>query len=86
MIVFSIIGIICGFALITIGIIRESITSVIAGIFFVLFNAGVLYFRDKEEENLGEPKAIDVYRGLTTLQITYQDSIPTDTIVVWKKR
>ena len=34
----------------------------------------------------GEPKpsAIDVYNGKTTLQITYQDSVPVDTIVVWK--
>lgn len=30
------------------------------------------------------PKAIDVYRGKTTLQITYQDSIPVDTVVVFK--
>lgn len=34
--------------------------------------------------NIPEPKAIDVYRNKTTLQITYQDSIPVDTIVVWK--
>lgn len=32
------------------------------------------------------PKAIDVYRGDTTLKITYTDSIPTDTIVVWKQK
>ena len=32
-----------------------------------------------------QPKAIDVYRGKTTLQITYQDSIPIDTTVVWKE-
>ena len=31
------------------------------------------------------PSAIDVYRGNTTLQITYQDSIPIDTTVVWKE-
>ena len=31
-----------------------------------------------------KPKAIDVYREKTTLQITYQDSIAMDTIVVWK--
>lgn len=30
------------------------------------------------------PKAIDVYRGKTTLQITYVDSVPKDTIVVFK--
>lgn len=28
--------------------------------------------------------AIDVYRGLTTLEITYRDSIPLDSVVVYK--
>lgn len=31
------------------------------------------------------PLAIDVYRGNTTLEITYRDSIPIDSIVVFKK-
>jgi len=31
-----------------------------------------------------KPHAIDVYRGNTTLEITYRDSIPVDTTVVWK--
>lgn len=30
------------------------------------------------------PKAIDVYRDKTTLQITYKDNIPIDTIIVYK--
>lgn len=30
------------------------------------------------------PKAIDVYRGKTTLQITYKDNIPIDSTVVYK--
>lgn len=28
---------------------------------------------------------MDVYQGKTTLRITYQDSIPVDSCVVWKK-
>ena len=32
-----------------------------------------------------EPKAIDVYRGATTLEITYKDGIPIDSTVVWKE-
>ncbi len=32
-----------------------------------------------------EPTALDVYRNKTTLQITYVDSIPTDTVVVFKE-
>lgn len=29
-------------------------------------------------------KPIDVYRGNTTLEITYRDSVAIDSIVVWK--
>lgn len=32
-----------------------------------------------------KPTALDVYQGKTTLEITYRDSIPTDTIVVFKE-
>lgn len=34
--------------------------------------------------HLSKPKPIDVYRGNTTLEITYKDSIPVDSIVIWK--
>lgn len=30
-------------------------------------------------------KPIDVYRGKTTLEITYRDSIPIDSVVIWKE-
>ena len=29
-------------------------------------------------------KAIDVYRDKTTLEITYKNNVPIDTVVVWK--
>lgn len=32
------------------------------------------------------PQAIDVYRGKTTLEITYKDSIPVDSVVVFKNK
>ena len=32
-----------------------------------------------------KPKAIDVYRDKTTLEITYKDRVPIDSTVVWKK-
>lgn len=32
-----------------------------------------------------DPQAIDVYRGRTTLEITYKDSIPVDSVVVFKE-
>ena len=31
-----------------------------------------------------EPKAIDVYKGKTTLVISYKDEVPIDSVVVWK--
>lgn len=33
-----------------------------------------------------EPKAIDVYRGNTTLKISYVDSVATDSVVVFKNK
>lgn len=30
------------------------------------------------------PNAIDVYRGRTTLKISYEDNVPIDTVVVFK--
>ena len=35
---------------------------------------------------LDKPKAIDVYKGKTTLEITYKDRVPVDSTVVWKNR
>ena len=35
---------------------------------------------------LKEPTALDVYRGKTTLEITYKDGVPIDSTVVWKDR
>ena len=32
------------------------------------------------------PKAIDVYRGKTTLEITYRDSVAVDSVVVYKMK
>lgn len=42
------------------------------------------YINDDESIRQVAPQAIDVYRGKTTLQITYQDSIPIDSVVVFK--
>lgn len=33
-----------------------------------------------------KPNAIDVYRGKTTLQVTYQDSVAVDSVVVFKNK
>ena len=36
--------------------------------------------------NLRKPKAIDVYQDKTTLEITYKDGTPIDSVVVWKNK
>ena len=33
-----------------------------------------------------EPAALDVYRGKTTLEITYRDSVAVDSVVVYKMK
>ena len=33
---------------------------------------------------LRNPTAIDVYRGKTTLEVTYKNGVPIDTVVVFK--
>ena len=33
-----------------------------------------------------KPKAIDVYKGKTTLEITYKDKVPIDSAVIWKDK
>ena len=33
--------------------------------------------------HLMKPSAIDVYKGKTTLEITYKDGVPIDSTVVW---
>ena len=35
---------------------------------------------------MGKPRAIDVYKGRTTLEITYKDKVPIDTTLVWKNK
>lgn len=53
---------------------------------FCLSMSAILFFVSIQIYNEKEiPSAIDVYRERTTLQVTYVDSIPTDTVVIFKK-
>ena len=58
-----------------------------AGIVFtllVIITTGVgvdLFYEPKDVP----PTPIDVYRGKTTLEITYRDSVAVDSVVVWKE-
>lgn len=84
MITFSIIGIVCGFLVALIGLFQEKMPTVVFGIFLVCFNVFTLYMNTKEDDHPLTPTALDVYRGRTTLQITYKDSVAIDSVVVFK--
>lgn len=46
-----------------------------------LLSGGILMYQESFE-----PTAIDVYKGKTTLEITYKDGVPIDSVVVFKDR
>lgn len=54
---------------------------IIVGLLILLFSIALAYACFPERMT---PMAIDVYRGHTTLQITYKDSVAVDTIVVFR--
>lgn len=53
-------------------------------IFIYSYCGGVLIILGSAFIKTESPKAIDVYRNKTTLQITYRDNVPTDTTVIYK--
>ena len=57
----------------------DRVLGFLAGAFMIL---GIAGFIDTKKNNM--PTALDVYQGKTTLEITYRDSIPVDSVVVWK--
>ncbi len=63
--------------------VKEDISTSILGLLLV-FMAGFLFLAVMQDK-FGTPKAIDVYRGKTTLKISYVDSVAVDSIVVFKK-
>ena len=82
MIILGLIFIIMGSALIVLLIMSEqtdglTIIGSVSSMFLIIGGAGCIY-------DCKHPSVIDVYRGKTTLQVTYKDNIPTDTIVVYK--
>lgn len=45
---------------------------------YIISGAVLMLSRDSK------PTAMDVYQGKTTLEITYKDGVPTDSVVVFK--
>ena len=57
-------------------------TGLILGMFIIILSiAEILMIFDTKEP---KPKAIDVYRNKTELEITSVNGVPRDTVVVWK--
>lgn len=52
----------------------------------IIFWGGFIGGKTELDKYRNTPKALDVYRGKTSLQITYVDSVPTDTVVVFKHK
>ena len=61
---------------------NDKITGAQTFVAVLLFGVGAIIVHEGIQSF--EPRAIDVYRGKTTLEITYRDGIPVDTIVVFK--
>lgn len=55
------------------------ILGVLAGAILTAIVSGIMYSINSPVEPL------DVYQGKTTLEITYKDSIPVDSVVVFKE-
>ena len=55
---------------------------------FLTFIAAAIYLNFDEQKEIEKsiPTAMDVYRGNTTLEITYRDGIPIDSVVVFKQK
>lgn len=82
MIILGIILLLLGFIISIVIILNDQADSfAIVGAYFsaavIIEGMGLIYENNR-------PQAIDVYRGKTTLQITYKDNVPIDTIVVYK--
>lgn len=78
---------IAGFVLIVIGGILIMLLSeekaVMLVFIFMVYIGTLLITIGVTDDN---PQAIDVYRGKTTLRITYQDNVPVDSVVVFKDK
>lgn len=61
----------------------KGLQSTIGGVLIGAFIAVLINIILVEEEPPIKP--IDVYRGKTTLEITYRDSVAVDSVVVWKE-
>ena len=67
-----------GILLCTIGEVKAGVCTAIIGVIILLFAYTI------DTKQITKPTALDVYRGKTTLEITYRDSVAIDSTVVYK--
>ena len=60
---------------------KDRTMSALCLVIFSYVVSGIMTFLELDKQ----PKAIEVYQGKTTLEITYKDSIPVDSVVVYKE-
>ena len=70
-----------GVSLLSLGTEKGGLWAVIVGVILGIAAAIV-----QECCEVTPPTALDVYRGKTTLEITYRDSVAVDSVVVYKVR
>lgn len=77
-------------ATVSIGVVAICTKQVEGFVYGIIFSVSVLMaislgmylFHEPTDKT---PTAVDVYRGKTTLEITYRDSVAVDSVVVWKE-
>lgn len=69
-----------GLLLCTIGEVKAGVSTAIIGVIILLFAYQI------DTKQITKPTALDVYRGKTTLEITYRDSVAIDSVVVYKMK
>ena len=90
-IIINVIGAVIAFVGLILHAIKDNFKwAIILTLFFCLnvillvVNLDESYYQN--DNDMSKPTAKDVYEGKTTLRIVYEDSIPVDTIVVFKKK
>lgn len=83
--ILSIIGIVC----LVLGVIFVNLDirglDFLFGVVGAYLISGIIMYNTINRKLNREPTAMDVYKGKTTLEITYKDSIAIDSVVVFKK-
>ena len=59
---------------------------IVIGIALLSLLIGIFVYIFQDVIKSKQIKPIDVYRGNTTLEITYRDSIAIDSVVIWKNK